>query len=196
MTHGTNRFNQFAKKPSRREVLRLGGGLTAAAAVGIPVPSAAAGADAAAGPVTLTVDTSIGVTIGQTQSGFNLIGFDQLTSYGGTSYYVQQMFARNIGDRILPVTAGGTQLSYSSTVETATGNVYTKIVNTASSAQPLNLNFRGSTPPKPASTYSATQTPMPPTPLTIQPGSSRTTSWCTARAANSVTRYPRTPYPR
>lgn len=54
------------------------------------------------------------------------------------------MFARNIGDRILPVTAGGTQLSYSSTVETATGNVYTKIVNTASSAQPLNLNFRGS----------------------------------------------------
>lgn len=82
--------------------------------------------------------------VGQTQWGFNMIGFDPLTSYGGVSYYVQQMFARHVGDKVLPVTADGTGLFYSSTIDTATGDVYTKIVNTAGTSQRVNLDFVGS----------------------------------------------------
>ncbi|WP_161557863.1 alpha-L-arabinofuranosidase C-terminal domain-containing protein [Micromonospora sicca] len=82
--------------------------------------------------------------VGQTQWGFNMIGFDPLTSYGGASYYVQQMFARNVGDQVLPVTSDGTGLFCSSTIQTATGEVHTKIVNTGNSPQSVRLDFAGS----------------------------------------------------
>ncbi|GGJ58414.1 alpha-L-arabinofuranosidase C-terminal domain-containing protein [Streptomyces brasiliensis] len=82
--------------------------------------------------------------VGQTQWGFNMIGFDQLASYGGTSYYVQKMFARNVGDKILPVSSEGTGLFCSSSIKTATGDVYTKIVNTSNVTQSIDLVFAGS----------------------------------------------------
>ena len=40
-----------------------------------------------------------------TQWNPDLIGFDQLHSFGSTSYWVQRMFAGCVGDRVLPVTA-------------------------------------------------------------------------------------------
>jgi alpha-N-arabinofuranosidase len=34
----------------------------------------------------------------------NLIGYDALHSYGSPSYYMQEMFSRNHGDVVLPMT--------------------------------------------------------------------------------------------
>ena len=42
---------------------------------------------------------------GHTQWNPNLIGYDQVDSYGSTSYYVQSLFASNVGDTVVPVTA-------------------------------------------------------------------------------------------
>lgn len=46
-----------------------------------------------------------------TQWNPDLIGYDQLSSFGSTSYWVQQLFARNVGDKVLPVTATDTGLT-------------------------------------------------------------------------------------
>ena len=43
--------------------------------------------------------------VGHTQWNPDLIGYDQIHSFGSTSYWVQRMFAGNVGDRVLPVTA-------------------------------------------------------------------------------------------
>jgi alpha-L-arabinofuranosidase len=72
----------------------------------------------------------------------DLIGFDQVTSFGSTSYYVQQMFASNVGDFVLPVTASATGLYYSAT--TGDGKVYLKVVNPSASDVPVTLAFTGS----------------------------------------------------
>jgi hypothetical protein len=47
----------------------------------------------------------------------DLIGYDQTSSFESTSYWVQQMFARNVGDKVLPVTASATGLYYSATID-------------------------------------------------------------------------------
>ena len=80
---------------------------------------------------------------GHTQWNPNLIGFDQLRSYGSTSYWVQQMFANNVGDAVLPVTASATGLYYSATVDSRTGRIYLKIVNPAGQAVSGQLTFAG-----------------------------------------------------
>jgi alpha-L-arabinofuranosidase len=84
--------------------------------------------------------------VGHTQWNPDLIGFDQLKSYGSTSYYVQRMFASNIGDRVLPVNVNGAAGLYaSSTVDSASGQVFTKLVNTAGTDAPVTLRFAGRT---------------------------------------------------
>jgi alpha-L-arabinofuranosidase len=72
----------------------------------------------------------------------DLIGFDQVTSFGSTSYYVQQMFAANVGNVVLPVTASATGLYYSATA--GEGKVYLKVVNPSASDIPLTIAFTGS----------------------------------------------------
>jgi alpha-L-arabinofuranosidase len=81
---------------------------------------------------------------GHTQWNPDLIGFDQLISYGSTSYHVHQMFGSGVGDRVLPTTSDGSGLFFSSTIDTATGNIYTKIVNPSGTSQPTVLSFAGS----------------------------------------------------
>ena len=46
----------------------------------------------------------VNVNPGARQWSTNLIGYDALTSFGSTSYYMQKMFAQNKGDVVLPTT--------------------------------------------------------------------------------------------
>jgi alpha-L-arabinofuranosidase len=75
----------------------------------------------------------------------DLIGYDQLTSFGSTSYWVQQMFARNIGDQVLPVLASSAAsgLYYSATIDSTKGTIYLKIVNPGAAGVPVQLTFSG-----------------------------------------------------
>lgn len=82
---------------------------------------------------------------GHTQWNPNLIGYDQIQSYGSTSYYVQQMFANNVGDKTLPIMASATGLYYSATIDSRSGRVYVKIVNPAATAVSTQLTFTGKT---------------------------------------------------
>jgi alpha-L-arabinofuranosidase len=82
--------------------------------------------------------------VGYTQWNPDLIGFDLLHSFASTSYWVQQMFARNVGDQVLPVTAGGTGLYCSATIDSRSGRVFLKIVNPASQSVACQLTFTGS----------------------------------------------------
>jgi alpha-N-arabinofuranosidase len=62
----------------------------------------------------------------------NLIWVDNLRSYGTPNYYVQQLFARNRGDVIMPVkleVAAGKKLYASATRDEATDEVIVKVVN-------------------------------------------------------------------
>ena len=82
---------------------------------------------------------------GHTQWNPNLIGYNQIESYGSTSYYVQQMFATNVGDKTVPITASATGLYYSATIDSRSGRVYVKIVNPSPSAVTTQLTFTGQT---------------------------------------------------
>jgi alpha-L-arabinofuranosidase len=80
--------------------------------------------------------------VGHTQWNPDLIGFDRLKSFGSTSYWVQRMFAANIGDHVLPTTAPSGLFS-SSTVDSASGKVFTKLVNPKDTPVPVTLTFTG-----------------------------------------------------
>ncbi len=82
--------------------------------------------------------------VGYTQWNPDLIGFDQVHSFGSTSYWVQQMFARNLGDSVLPITASGGGLYCSATIGSRAGRVYLKIVNPADQSVACDLTFGGS----------------------------------------------------
>jgi alpha-N-arabinofuranosidase len=78
-----------------------------------------------------------------TQWNPDLIGYDQLSSFGSTSYWVQQLFARNVGDKVLPVTATAAGLYYSATADSRGGQVYLKIVNPGAEDVPAQIAFGG-----------------------------------------------------
>ena len=72
----------------------------------------------------------------------DLIWFDNLNSYGSPSYYVQQLFARNKGTKVLPVTMPGgvkngtDNLFASAVADDAAGDVVVKLVNYSGSPRP------------------------------------------------------------
>jgi len=53
------------------------------------------------------------------------------------------MFARNVGDKVLPVTASASGLYYSATIDSRSGQVYLKIVNSGNQDVPGQLSFNG-----------------------------------------------------
>lgn len=59
--------------------------------------------------------------------------------------WVQRMFATNVGDHVLPVTASAAGLYYSATVDSRSRRVYLKVVNPATQATTAQLTFTGST---------------------------------------------------
>jgi alpha-N-arabinofuranosidase len=81
----------------------------------------------------------------------NLIWCDNLRSYGTPSYYVQQLFSRNRGDRILPVqidgqppaTAAAPGLYASAVRDDRTGEVILKVVNSAATDLDAYVDLAG-----------------------------------------------------
>jgi alpha-L-arabinofuranosidase len=75
----------------------------------------------------------------------NLIGYDALSSYGSPSYYAIQMFSRNVGDEILPVTFSGTSVQGCATRDSQTGEIIVKLVNPELTPQSLPIEIKGVT---------------------------------------------------
>jgi alpha-N-arabinofuranosidase len=73
----------------------------------------------------------------------NLIGYDALSAYGSPSYYAIQMFSRNTGDEILPVTSSETSVQGCATRDSKTGEIIVKLVNPELTPQSLPIEIRG-----------------------------------------------------
>jgi alpha-N-arabinofuranosidase len=79
----------------------------------------------------------------------DLIWFDNLTSYGTPSYYVQKLFANNAGTRVLPIKAEGEALTgqdglyASSVIDENSKEIIVKLVNTGSEPKPVNIDLKG-----------------------------------------------------
>ena len=74
----------------------------------------------------------------------NLIGYDAIRSYGSPSYHTICMFAQNIGDEILKISACPEGLYVSATRESKTGTIYIKIVNRSAGQEAFRLKLSGS----------------------------------------------------
>ena len=82
----------------------------------------------------------------------DLIWYDNLRSFRSVSYYVQQMYAKNKGTNVLPLTMDGKPVAgqegqdglfASSVFDKATGEVIVKIINTSKAPQPVTLSLLG-----------------------------------------------------
>jgi len=74
----------------------------------------------------------------------NLIWFDNLTSFGTPSYYVQQIFGANRGTQVLPIElpqAG--PVVGSASLDRASGDVIVKLVNPSADPKPVALAVAG-----------------------------------------------------
>jgi len=72
------------------------------------------------------------------------IWFDNLRSFGTTDYYVQRVFARNVGNRIVPVTPEGVDGLYTSaTLDESRHQLILKAVNYAASARSTEIRING-----------------------------------------------------
>ena len=75
----------------------------------------------------------------------DLIGYDALSAYGSPSYYAIQMFSRNLGDEILPVTFSNTSVQSCATRDSQTGEIIVKLVNPELTPQSLPIEIKGVT---------------------------------------------------
>jgi alpha-L-arabinofuranosidase len=100
----------------------------------------------------------------------DLIGYNTTASYGSPAYYAQQMFSTHHGDNVLAISeqgvptrewtppagrGGGKQpavapmpqqvplVFFNATRDSKTGTIYVKVVNRASTAQPVRLAISG-----------------------------------------------------
>ena len=87
----------------------------------------------------------VNVNPGGMQWESDLIGYDVMKSYGSPSYYAQVMFAEYLGDHTLgsKLEGAGPKLFYSITKNTAKKQLYLKLVNGASTPQPLTIDLPG-----------------------------------------------------
>ncbi len=85
----------------------------------------------------------------------NLIWCDNLRSYGTPNYYVQQLFNRNRGDRVLPVRLGGVlpvekekpRFYATATRDEKAGEVILKVVNASSAPVETSIQLVGTSEP-------------------------------------------------
>jgi alpha-N-arabinofuranosidase len=77
----------------------------------------------------------------------DLIWFDNLRSFGTPSYYVQKLFATNLGSRILPVALPEAQngIYTSAALDTSAREVILKAVNSARNPRTVRLSLTGAT---------------------------------------------------
>jgi alpha-L-arabinofuranosidase len=86
----------------------------------------------------------VNVSPGGMQWSSDLIGYDALSSYGSPSYYAQVMFSSCLGDQTVESNLAGTgdKFFYSATA-TKGSKVCLKLVNAASTAQPVTITLGG-----------------------------------------------------
>lgn len=95
----------------------------------------------------------------------NLIWFDNLSSYGTPSYYVQQVFGQNRGTRVLPVTIDGDAanghegLFVSAALDKSTGEVVVKIVSPGDQPREVRMTMAGARPSAAGRTVTLTGAP-------------------------------------
>jgi alpha-N-arabinofuranosidase len=87
----------------------------------------------------------VNVSPGGMQWSSDLIGYDVLNSYGSPSYYAQVMFASCLGDHTMNSTLSGAgeRFFYSATGSSSSNKLCLKLVNAASTPQPLTLALDG-----------------------------------------------------
>jgi alpha-N-arabinofuranosidase len=97
----------------------------------------------------------VNVEPGAMQWASDLIGYDVLNSYGSPSYWAQVMFAKYLGNRIVPVEAvdipkqtldrkdEANTVFYTATTDDKTGAIYLKLTNTVGNAQKLAIKLDG-----------------------------------------------------
>ena len=85
----------------------------------------------------------VNVNPGGMQWSSDLIGYDTLTSYGSPSYYAQVMFASCVGDHTLESSVSGIGERFFYSVTASSGRVCLKLVNAASTEQPLAITLHG-----------------------------------------------------
>jgi len=73
----------------------------------------------------------------------NLIGYDALRSYGSPSYHAIAMFSRNLGDKILKLTAKDTPVQASATLDSKTHEIVLKLVNPQPIEQTVSIQLTG-----------------------------------------------------
>ncbi|MGA8043520.1 MAG: alpha-L-arabinofuranosidase C-terminal domain-containing protein, partial [Terracidiphilus sp.] len=75
----------------------------------------------------------------------DLIGYDTIHSYGSPSYWAQVMFGSYLGDQTLKSEAEGAggKFFYSITKDSAKKELYLKLVNASSVAQPVTIDLSG-----------------------------------------------------
>src|SRR6185436_18406805 len=71
----------------------------------------------------------------------NLIGYDSISSYGSPSYYAFQLFSRNLGNEILPVTTIGSSFQGSATRDSQPGEIIVKLVNSQTNEVPVDIDI-------------------------------------------------------
>ena len=77
----------------------------------------------------------------------DLIWFDNLHSYGTPNYYVQQIFSRNVGTRVLPVSPqAGSGLYSVASLDERTHELVVTAVNTTAQVRAAEIKFDGITP--------------------------------------------------
>ena len=88
----------------------------------------------------------VNVNPGGMQWKTDLIGYNNLESYGSPAYYAQVMFANHIGNVTPKSTLKGETnvlLPYSVTRQTETGKVFLKVVNPSSAVQSVTIELKG-----------------------------------------------------
>lgn len=73
----------------------------------------------------------------------DLIGYDALSAYGSPSYYVIQMFSRNVGDEILTTGSAETSVQGCATRDSQTGEIFLKLVNPELTGKTINIEIKG-----------------------------------------------------
>src|ERR1044071_4288019 len=73
----------------------------------------------------------------------DLIGYDALSAYGSPSYYAIQMFSRNLGNQILPVSVSDTSIQVAATRDSKTGEIFIKLINPQPQLETLKLELKG-----------------------------------------------------
>ena len=75
------------------------------------------------------------------------IWFDNLRSFGTPNYYVQKVFANNVGTRVAPVTPQADAGLYTSaSLDERTHELIVKVVNYSATARPAEIRLNGITP--------------------------------------------------